>query len=229
MVITISLSVGCMCCPSIPLPVSGPSQSDTRWRWLAVARINRLVLTKWGKERACAVPATTIPRCFRVWNPLKQRGTFFKKKKKKKKQSACKQTHRKFAAVTCGACCNLKVFLRNKMLSRSYLIYLTKTFGSVNKIFGRVKKTIQAKTLVDSSKPVWLTEQKFGHLNQNVLWNQPNTVNQTILLNEPFFFWVQVYVADFVHPVICYNLSKNMWHVFFIHTRTLIRGVKKHP
>ena len=32
MVITISLSVGCMCCPSIPLPVSGPSQSDTRWR-----------------------------------------------------------------------------------------------------------------------------------------------------------------------------------------------------
>ena len=73
------------------------------------------------------------------------------------KQSACKQTHRKFAAVTCGACCNLKVFLCNKMLSRSYLIYLTKTFGSINKIFGRVKKTIQAKTLVDSSKPIWLT------------------------------------------------------------------------
>ena len=33
---------------------------------LAVARMNRLVLAKWGKERACAVPATTIPRCFRV-------------------------------------------------------------------------------------------------------------------------------------------------------------------
>ena len=33
---------------------------------LAVARTNRLVLAKWGKERACAVPATTIPRCFRV-------------------------------------------------------------------------------------------------------------------------------------------------------------------
>ena len=31
------------------------------------------------------------------------------------------------------------------MLSRSYLIYLTKTFGSINKILGRVKKTIQAK------------------------------------------------------------------------------------
>ena len=66
-------------------------------------------------------------------------------------------------------CCNLKIFLRNKMLSRSYLIYLTKTFGSINKIFGRVKKTIQTKTLVNSSKPVWLTEQKFGRLNQNVL------------------------------------------------------------
>ena len=54
------------------------------------------------------------------------------------KQSACKQTHRQFAAVTRGACCNLK------MLSRCYLIYLTKTFGSLNKIFGRVTKTIQA-------------------------------------------------------------------------------------
>ena len=76
------------------------------------------------------------------------------------------------------------------MLSRRYFIYLTKIFGSVNKIFGRIKKTIQAKTLVDSSKRVWLTEQKFGRLNQNVLCNQPNTVNQTILLDEPFFFWV---------------------------------------
>ena len=66
-------------------------------------------------------------------------------------------------------CCNLKIFLRNKMLSRSYLIYLTKTFDSINKIFGRVKKTIQEKTLVNSSKPVWLTEQKFCRLNQNVL------------------------------------------------------------
>ena len=73
------------------------------------------------------------------------------------------------------------------MLSRSYLIYLTKIFGSINKIFGRIKKTIQAKTSVDSSKPVWLTDQKFDRLNQNVLWNQPNTVNQTILLDEPFF------------------------------------------
>ena len=78
------------------------------------------------------------------------------------KQSACKQIHR-FAAVTRGACCNLK------MRSRSYLIYLTKTFSSINKIFGRVKKTIQAKTLVDSSKRVPLTEQKFGRLNQNIL------------------------------------------------------------
>ena len=59
------------------------------------------------------------------------------------KQSACKQTHRTFAAVTRGTCCNLK------MLSRCYLIYLTKTFGSIKKIFGRVKNTIQAKTLVD--------------------------------------------------------------------------------
>ena len=65
--------------------------------------------------------------------------------------------------------------------------------GSINKIFGRVKKTIQAKTLVDSSKRVSLTEQKFGRLNRNVLWNQPNTVNQTILLDEPFFFWVYFY------------------------------------
>ena len=74
------------------------------------------------------------------------------------------------------------------MLSPSYLIYLTKTFGSINKIFGRVKKTNQAKTLVDLSKRVWLTGQKFGRLNQNVLWNQPNIVNQTILLDDPFFF-----------------------------------------
>ena len=80
------------------------------------------------------------------------------------KQRACKQTHKKIAAVTHhGACYNLK------MLSRSYLIYLTKTFGSVNKIFGRAKKTIQAKTLVDLSKRVWLTGRKFGRLNQNVL------------------------------------------------------------
>ena len=57
------------------------------------------------------------------------------------KQSARKQTHRRFTAVTRG---NLKIFLRNKMLSRSYLIYLTKTFGSINKIFGKVKETIQA-------------------------------------------------------------------------------------
>ena len=77
------------------------------------------------------------------------------------KQSACKQIHR-FSAVTRGACCNLKI------LSRSYLIHLTKTFGSINKIFGRVEKTIQAKTLVDSSKRVSLTEQKFGRLNQNI-------------------------------------------------------------
>ena len=69
------------------------------------------------------------------------------------------------------------------MLSRSYLIYLTKTFS-------RVKKTIQAKNLFDSSKRVSLTEQKFGRLNQNILLNQPNNVNQTILLDEPFFFWV---------------------------------------
>ena len=47
--------------------------------------------------------------------------------------------------------------------------YLIKTFSSINKIFGTVKKTIQAKTLVDSRKPVWLTEQKFGRLNQNNL------------------------------------------------------------
>ena len=59
---------------------------------------------------------------------------------------------------------------------------------------------IQAKTLVDSSKPVWLTEQKFGRLNQNVFWNQPNTVNQTILSDEPFFFWVIVYrIKEWIH------------------------------
>ena len=98
------------------------------------------------------------------------------------KQSACKQTHRKFVAITRGTCCNLK------MLSRRYLIHLTKTFGSIKKLFGRVKKTIPAKTLVDWSKRVSLTEQKFGRLNQNFLWNQPNTVNQTILLDEPFLF-----------------------------------------
>ena len=73
------------------------------------------------------------------------------------------------------------------MLSRSYFIYLTKKFGWINKIFGRVKKTIQAKTLVHSRKRAWLTQQKFGRLNQNVLCNQPYNVNQTIFLGEPFF------------------------------------------
>ena len=51
------------------------------------------------------------------------------------KQSARKQTLRKFSGVTRGACYNPKIFLRNKMFSRSYLIYLNKTFGSINKIF----------------------------------------------------------------------------------------------
>ena len=46
----------------------------------------------------------------------------------------------------------------NKMLFRSYFIYLTK-------IFGEVKKTIGPKILFDSSKRIWLTEQKFGWLN----------------------------------------------------------------
>ena len=46
-----------------------------------------------------------------------------------------------------------KVVDSNKMLSPSYFIYLTK-------IFGIVKKTIQPKTLVDSSKRVWLTDKK---------------------------------------------------------------------
>ena len=41
----------------------------------------------------------------------------------------------------------------NKMLFRSYFEYSTK-------IFGKVKKTIQPKTLVDSSKRFWLTKQK---------------------------------------------------------------------
>ena len=109
------------------------------------------------------------------------------------------------------------------MLSRSYLIDLTKTFGSINKIFGRVKKTIQAKTLVDLSKRVWLTGQKFGRLSQNVLWNQPNIVNQTILLDEPFFFLsVQHIVESAPRPnavsraVAATTLSLCYCHVAFI-------------
>ena len=40
------------------------------------------------------------------------------------KQSACKQTHRKIAAVTRGACyCKLKIFLRNEMLSKLFDIF----------------------------------------------------------------------------------------------------------
>ena len=101
------------------------------------------------------------------------------------------------------------------MLSRIYLIYLTKTFGSINKIFGRVKKTIQAKTLVDLSKRVSLTELKFGRLNQNILWNQPNTVNQTILLDEPIFFWVYGGTYPTVRLLDCQNLivctSAGIW------------------
>ena len=64
----------------------------------------------------------------------------------------------------------------------------SKTFVSINEIFDKVKKTVQLETVVNSSKRVWLTEQKFDWLNQNVSWNQPNTVKQAILLNEPFFF-----------------------------------------
>ena len=37
----------------------------------------------------------------------------------------------------------------------------------------------------------------FLHGNQNVLWNQPNTVNQTILLDEPFFFLSALINFDF--------------------------------
>ena len=105
---------------------------------------------------------------------------------------------------------NLKIVLRNKMLSRSYLLYLTKTFGPINKIFGRVKKTIQAKTLVDSSKRVWLTEQKFRRLNQNVLCNQTNTVNQTILLEEPFFFSVSLAQKTLRLETLCARAQKSM-------------------
>ena len=50
MVITISLSIGCMCCPPIPPPLSGysQSQSDTRWQWLVA------VLAIWVKSvHAC--------------------------------------------------------------------------------------------------------------------------------------------------------------------------------
>ena len=40
------------------------------------------------------------------------------------------------------------------MLSQSYSIYLSKTFGSINKIFYKVVKIIQPKILVNSSKRV---------------------------------------------------------------------------
>ena len=73
-----ALTIRWMYVLSIDTPTSVGAQPE-RYA-LAVARINRLVLAKWGKERACAVPVTTIPRCFRVWNPLKQRWTLKKKK-----------------------------------------------------------------------------------------------------------------------------------------------------
>ena len=76
MVITISLSVGCMCCPPIPPPLSGRSQSDTRWRWLGYT----VRLGYMGKiERACAVPGITIPRYFRVWNLWSMKELLYKK------------------------------------------------------------------------------------------------------------------------------------------------------
>ena len=41
----------------------------------------------------------------------------------------------------------------------------------------------------------------FGWLNQNVLWNQPNTVNQTILLDEPFFSECEVVFFSVIHSL----------------------------
>ena len=61
---------------SIDTPTSVRAQPERHE--LAVTRINRLSWRNGWKERACAVRAT-IRRCFRVWNPLKQRGTLKKK------------------------------------------------------------------------------------------------------------------------------------------------------
>ena len=65
---TISLSVECMRCPPIPPPLSGHSQSDTRWQWLGYRLV--LAIRDSGAHSGGAVPlpATTISRCFRVWN-----------------------------------------------------------------------------------------------------------------------------------------------------------------
>ena len=58
------LTIRCMYVLSIDTPTSVRAHPERHG--LAVARIDRLVLAKLGKERACAVPVTTIPRCFRV-------------------------------------------------------------------------------------------------------------------------------------------------------------------
>ena len=57
----------------------------------------------------------------------------------------------------------------------------TNKFNSINKIFFETNEIIQLKTFIDS------TVQNFGSLNQNVLWNQRNTVHKMILLNEENF------------------------------------------
>ena len=56
-------------------PLSGPSQSDTR---LTVARINRLFWRNGWNRSAHAPSQPKIPRCCRVWKPLKHRGTLKK-------------------------------------------------------------------------------------------------------------------------------------------------------
>ena len=58
----------------------------------------------------------------------------------------------------------------------------------MNKMICKVKKTIQPKTLVDSSKRVYWNKQKFGWFNNISLWNQSNIVNQMMSLEELFFY-----------------------------------------
>ena len=67
----------------------------------------------------------------------------------------------------------------------------------MNKMICKVKKTIQPKTLVDSSKRVYWNEQKFGWFNNiSSLWNQSNTVNQMMSLEELFFLqWIDIVVV----------------------------------
>ena len=63
---------------------------------------------------------------------------------------------------TCVWCCKIILLIRLKQI---HLLNSIKKFCNINKIFCRVNKTGQLKTLVHSTKRIWTDKQKFSSSN----------------------------------------------------------------